>query len=665
MPEKRSRGGGRRRCLRACETCKRRKERCDGHQPCRRCMIRGVDADCRITHAPLPVMLESLLPSPESDPEGWGGNNENPFVSSPELRQVVPGRPLPRLPALAKDERGTYMYIGDAATLSFLHSARRIVQSVLAHCDFVDDPLGPHTGEAHPGAASDRPTAQDVTKPPPKPTLEEVGYLTHWFMLATNCLLNIVDQQEHAEPSDSQNTIYYLTLALGAQSCPEDKDQIAESYFTHARYLTMTIFMEDPSLVTIQCQLLITMYLLAGSRRNSAFMYLGSAVRAAYALGLHQQEVSTLYHPVEYSTRERLWRAIRILDLFMSASLGRPPSTTETRDTTSRDNYSASNDLCFIFEKILTQIYAKRMVSSAALTRITHLHRGWTSRFTTGLMTDGIPNARHLETDRGAVPNIGLIQLKGAYYWTVMLLTQPALIDKISAHTSSPAATPPPDASSPVLSASNDTLASACVDSAIRTNSLLASIVSSAHVPKRLPLIANSAFLSALVVGLAVFGDIDQVLPLARSLEDARMVLAKFAPHDAVAKSHLAVVDTLRSACEKYAEIRIQHNMARQGRLIGGLFGCLPADIDSDNPCGDVGYPTRRADQKPHENEEDGQVQNENIIDSPLYFQSDTPFPSMPSASGYTPLEDMNSSLGANMLALSFDYYDVRWWPLA
>lgn len=143
--------------------------------------------------------------------------------------------------------------------------------------------------------------------------------------------------------------------------------------------------MEDPSLVMIQAHVLMTMYLLAGSRRNSAFMYLGTAIRAAYALGLHRSDISALYPPSECSTRERLWRAIRILDLFMSASLGRPSSTTETRDTPAQDNYSASNDLCFTFESILSTIYAKHMASSDALAWISQLHRGWASRFTDGL----------------------------------------------------------------------------------------------------------------------------------------------------------------------------------------------------------------------------------------------------------------------------------------
>lgn len=663
-------------------------------------------------------MTDSLFPSPEPDLGGW----DKRWDDRTESQQCA--RPFAQLPALAKDERGTYMYIGDAATLSFLQSARHIVHSVLARCDFVDDPLRQHGNEIHQRAgSSDGLIAQDGASPPPKPTPQDADYFINWFNLATNCLLNIVDQQEltrglpdwcqrpQAEPGDtdsSSSAMYYLVLALGAQSCPEDKDETAERYFNHGRYITLTTFMEDPTLITIQCHVLITMYLLAGSRRNPAFMYLGTAVRAAYALGLHKQDVSALYPPSEYSTRERFWKAIRILDLFMSASLGRPPSTTETRDTTAKDNYSASNDLCFIFEKILTQIYAKRTVSTEALAYITHLHRGWTSRFTEGLKADGIPNSEHLETDCGSVPNIGLIQLKEAYYWTVMLLTQPVLIEKVSLHASSSSSSSP---TTPSASTSNDILAAACVDSAIRTSNLLASFISNSHIPKRLPLIVNSAFLSALVLGLAVFDDMDQTLPLRRSLENARMVLAKLAPHDAATKNHLSIVDSFKDACDRYVEIRTRRNMERQSRLIGGLLGSLDADINVDInaglPASDINprnnhthnYATHST-QRPHQNQdqvspnsnphsnETGAPNELNPLTLPTinsdrnsHFQSVTPLfhiPSPPSYSySYTGMEaNANSTLDLNTaipplsprtLQPSFDCYgyDVEVeWPL-
>lgn len=148
--------------------------------------------------------------------------------------------------------------------------------------------------------------------------------------------------------------------------------------------------MDDTSIVSIQCHILITMHLLGASRRNAAFMALGTAIRGIYALGAHRRHISVLYDSSEYSIREQLWRSIRIPDLFMSASLGRPQATFETRDTSATDGYSVSNDLCWIFENILIKVYAKRMVIAEDLERISELHRAWTSRYIDGVETDGI-----------------------------------------------------------------------------------------------------------------------------------------------------------------------------------------------------------------------------------------------------------------------------------
>lgn len=46
MPSSKVKPSERRRCPQACSSCKRRKERCDGRQPCSRCIVRGVQYEC-------------------------------------------------------------------------------------------------------------------------------------------------------------------------------------------------------------------------------------------------------------------------------------------------------------------------------------------------------------------------------------------------------------------------------------------------------------------------------------------------------------------------------------------------------------------------------------------------------------------------------------------
>jgi hypothetical protein len=372
-----------------------------------------------------------------------------------------------------------------------------------------------------------------------------------------------------------------LVIAIGAQACPDDYDELAERHFNFGRYITLEMLMDLPNISTVQCHALVSMYLLASSRRNAAFMYLGIAVRGAYALGLHQRDVSLLYESNEYATRERLWRGIRVLDLFMSASLGRPPATRETRDTRVSDGYSASNDLCWIFENILMGIYTKRMITKEILDKISELHREWASRFTEGLETDGILPEPLLCLNGSVVPNIGLIHIKEAYYWTIMLLTRPFLVEHVSTmleHKRPEGSDPTSSHAEPILS--KTVLVQACVDSAIRTADLLQPIVSTDLAPKRLPVVVNCAFASALVLGLALCADLEDSDLIARSFQVCRAVLSKFGEQDAVTKRFAIIIDKLQDVCDTSLQMRKRDKMEHNGQLIRHFFG----GIHSNDP---------------------------------------------------------------------------------
>ncbi|EXJ75723.1 uncharacterized protein A1O5_00230 [Cladophialophora psammophila CBS 110553] len=426
---------------------------------------------------------------------------------------------------------------------------------------------------------------------PAKPSFDEAAYLIRRYIMATNCVLDLFDESDlldnlaswldsESAPTSILSAIYYLVFAIGAQTCPEDKDALASAYFDYGRYLTASYFMEDPSIPTVQAYAMITMYLLGASRRNAAFMYLGTAVRAAYALGLHRSDIAGLFTPAEIQTRERLWKVMRILDLFMSASLGRPPSTEETRNTELDENYSASVDLCAIFEKILTDIYAKRMISTETLQKISQHHRRWTVRFHGGLDTDRVKDEEFLE---GRLPNVGLIHVKEAYYWTIILLTRPFFVDYISSHIALKAQNRGDGARSPdPLKSSHRVLVHACVNSAMSTVNLLRKLLGFEGIPKRLPFVVNSLFVSGLILGLSYFGDLYKTYSLDDSLGTALKLLALF-PHDAVAKRNLAILQSLLDACNTYVRREAKENMAIHSQLVSGMFGQIHGEDDMED----------------------------------------------------------------------------------
>ncbi|PGH16789.1 hypothetical protein AJ80_05104 [Polytolypa hystricis UAMH7299] len=549
----------RRRCLNTCENCKRRKERCDGNQPCRRCIARRVHDECRFSQRRGSLTSPPAAQDSNNNKNNGGGTSVQ-TISPPAQRncdgcpRLIPLSPAPSIlegSRLIQDTKGKYMFIGDAANLSFLQTIRRVINDSLGSCPFVDDPLRNFMVEASPVGRPNWIHAI-ATDRPPKPDLNEAKYLIRWFMVATGCVMEIFDEEDLC-----------THLSEWLESPAEEANEISSIYCSYGRYLTASGLMEDPSIALVQSSALITMYLLGASRRNTAFMYLGLAVRAAYTLGLHQQDVAALFGPEEYATRERLWKAIRVLDLFMSASLGRPPSTCETRDTTAKPNYSASNDLCAIFETILTDFYAKRMISTELLEQTSERHRRWAGRLLEGLVADNIQPE--------------------AYYWTIILLARPFLVERISSHISLTRRRSQSEAEiDRTPSSPSDTiLVHACIDSAIRTIDLLQGLLHTDQLPKRLPFIVNSVFVSALVLGLALFGDFDQVFPLEKRLKVAQKLLTIFSTHDALAKRYCTIVEDLQNACEAYFERRTQYKLEAQGRLVGGIFGSLHNDVNS------------------------------------------------------------------------------------
>ncbi|KAF6842775.1 C6 transcription factor [Colletotrichum musicola] len=639
MPTKRVRQSERRRCAKACGNCKRRKERCDGQQPCRRCVIRRVEGDCAFAGPPTTVfppgssssssISSTSGPARRSPPRTAAAldgsppgrdvfhssyDNSAPFRgaattaaaasagsgvspshhrrASSQVCHVSPGTAVvPQLSRLIGDGRGRFMFIGDAANLAFLKVIRRLVRDRVGSCPFTDDPLRHLMVEATPEG---RPR-WIITNPadiPAKPSPEQARYLLRWYLRATNCILEVLDEAElladlerwlRGEPTsyddnEAANCIFYLVFGIGAQRCPDDRDADAERYFNYGRFLAVSYAMENPTNNTIRSYVLLTAYLLGASRRNSAFMHLGVAVRAAYALGIHRRDSGGegLFSQREQDARERLWKSLRVLDLFLAASLGRPLATSETRDTsTGGGSYSASLDLCAIFESILNDVYARRMVTTDTLERISEQHRRWAARFADGLAADGLQPGPYIEADDGErYPNIALYHMKEAYYWSIMLLSRPFLIDFVSRNIAR-SSTWSDDGGPPLSSHSDQLLVHACVDSAIRTVDLLSGLISDKNVSKRHPFVINSVFVSALVLGLAVFGDLDATFPLDGHLADAEALLRRFSQHDRVANREFSIVEYLRGACALYVERRARRKMECQGALVGELFGSV------------------------------------------------------------------------------------------
>ncbi|OJJ46256.1 hypothetical protein ASPZODRAFT_159794 [Penicilliopsis zonata CBS 506.65] len=609
--------GARLRCRQACDSCKRRKQKCNGEQPCAICVQRNKASECHFSDKPARLLkpdhgLKETAGLLSESMEGHsttvqGETAMDRLLNALEdqgmatLDQSSRGgdkdgaAPVPKVSRLLRDGQGKFMYVGDSASLSFLQSVRRIVASSIGSCGFTEDNLRHSMLEAFPMA----PTAQPGGLVPP-PAREDARALAHQYVLATSPLLDLFDLNEFyprladwvENPTGNEelvSSIFYLVLAIGAQVSSTDQT-LAEQYFVSGRHLAYAAFTETPSQYTIQSYILISMYMLGACRRNGAFMNLGIALRAAYAVGIHRKDANALFCTRERIARERVWRSLRMLDLFLSASLGRPPGTSDF-DYDQREDPSAqvpaqqhsSSDehvaaavvaLCRIFERILSDVYMKQVVSISVAETISNQHRQWVLRLPDFLkaQSEGV-DAQQLE---GA---LSVAHIFGSYYWSIILLTRPFFIYRVSryakgkSHSQSGASSA---ISTPDALAGNSRVslfADACVYSALRGLEVVNGLTRFPSLPRRLPFLINSVFNSAVVLGAAFFADYDSLLPLEDGLTKAERFLAIFAPHDPHARRFIQIVEYLRGAVTEYVRCRNAQWMARRSHQVDQLFG--------------------------------------------------------------------------------------------
>ncbi|KAL6242178.1 hypothetical protein RBB50_010726 [Rhinocladiella similis] len=417
-----------------------------------------------------------------------------------------------------------------------------------------------------------------------KPSLADAIILVRRYAWVTGCvgdLFNanvLLEQLLTLYQSDGGDLLtlakFYLVWAIGLQASPDGDDWLANRYFQRGRYLAAANLDEGPTVESTQCDVLITWFLLSAGRRNAAYVQLGPAVRAAYALNLHHRDTDAYSNCYNHDERERLWKTICVLDGFMTTAFGKPSSITyETHDHRINGKYSSTYDLCLIFESIQQQVYAGKKITNGVVVEIAAQHRRWSSLFQQGIETDGISSADFLECDGTSLPNIGIYHLREAYYWSIMLLTLPFLTDFVSQriiercpaldgmHKEGPV-----QLSLPVYT---------CLSAAISTLEMLEKLFGAPLLPRRLPFVVNSAFFSAMIIGISLFGDVDgdDHFLLQRYLGTAQSLLSRLGTDDHVAREASMIVADLQKACDAYLNKRQQQRTKERNSLFAGLFG--------------------------------------------------------------------------------------------
>lgn len=633
----------RQRTAQACDSCKRRKQKCNGLRPCNTCTKRQLDCQYtpnssesagpqdspptkrRHVDGP-PNMLKvsiqagqdnakinsSLMPWNQLSESGEAnfsrtvsvkhGNKQagtaRPLLSetdgdfdnrsklsnasmAAEEAEVYPQN------RMLQDSTGRLLYIGDSATLSYLQWIRMIVENISGPSEFTIDPRRHMIME---NAIS---LPQDLRPIGVLPDQRTANVLINSFFTNTAGFIEVFDKHAFLKSAEecykdplgvtpSLLCLLYLVFAVGlvmAAPLPASDEAAvidrlrsetanrAESFFRSAKSLADPVSgFEDADFWSIQALILMSLYMLAISKRNAAYAYYGMAVRSAFALGLHREESMEVFQPEERSVRRNLWRTLFVLDRFLSACLGRPTaiseedcsdSTFETSRTATGSPVSmrtkathlaaleAAVRTCQIIGMTLKRVYSKRKISTAVGQELaTHLG-AWNRE-----LPPSLDWRRLVNEPIDATQGIAILHVNLLHCHSVMLLTRPYFLCLLNKSAAGLIAN---SSKLSRLTHKMENFAQTCVEASQHILVLTQAVLHKNYLPQCNPFVIHCVFAAALIVLSNEFASLYHNPDARKSINSAISILRFCSQNDKQAERVSYIVESFDKANEQRA----------------------------------------------------------------------------------------------------------------
>lgn len=432
---------------------------------------------------------------------------QNAPASTPAMRPTSSGvdatheddTEVPREARLLCDAQGKLIFIGDCAPLSFFQSVRQLVTTKIGQNAFAPHSSRYSVLENAPARASHRLPGDNRV---PNVTSLDVPSVVSSYLVTTVGLIDLYDGRlvedlmmwtnSSQRPDDATSIANFLILAIGCHVKDED---MAQDCFEYARDRAFVNLSGNLSVDTVQVFLLITVYMLCSCQINGAFLFFGISVRAAYSIGIHRTEVNARFGHDIRRQRDRLWKSLRIVDLFLSTSMGRPPATSdvdctvpyEEKDENGNEVFDLLNSSVQIFlilEMVVVEIYSRKKISLRLTEGISLQLRDWSIRWLRKLK-DVIASPVEAQ-DRAQVA--GACQILSTYYYAVMLVSRPFLMYELCRRLSDPALSSS-NSRSTSLPSGKSKLADACIDAASLMVDPISDLVGRGVLTGRCPLL--------------------------------------------------------------------------------------------------------------------------------------------------------------------------------
>ncbi|ODA77588.1 hypothetical protein RJ55_07217 [Drechmeria coniospora] len=492
--------------------------------------------------------------------------------------------------------RGERVYIGGAASLSFLQLVRSVVADQIGPSQFSHNAQSETMLEKE-SALGDGDRNRSSVSASSLVDLDEGSKMDYaqCYRHVTEGFLDVFSPSELEdalvnvrEPMSRQRcAALHLAMAIGAQakSATAARD-VGQPCFRQAQAIAFEGMLEDPDIDIVRSFLLMAFYLLGECRRNAAFMYLGIATRAAVALGLHSRDAYAVMHGAEDKLRLRVWISLRIVDMLANAILGRPAATAglhsdveglleevareaQQEDDDAMQRLVASHQIVSIINVIVDSLYERKELSTAMVEQLLNEIELWVTRLPDCLRRA----ARGADSGSGSGASmlegaLGSIHVSCLYYFAVTLVTRPVLISTLTA----------PPSHGVGVGATQSHLASACLDAAVF---LIQTCVDALHANLlygNMCIMKALVFAAGLVLGFEIFAKRSIDYDIESAFGGARDVLQFLAGQSPQAGHYHEILTLLANAVAKQRERIASKGRSRYVSKLFTLHDTVPPD---------------------------------------------------------------------------------------
>ncbi|KAF2630797.1 hypothetical protein BU25DRAFT_386967 [Macroventuria anomochaeta] len=363
----------------SCDKCKSRKQKCrkePGQDACRYCILHNIE--CLTTQprkkrlygsveglgnrlALLESLVKGLLPEADvtdldelrqlgsslgislpgsGDGEGSREQNSGSDKEGDEQMSLLP------------DQQGQVQYIGPASSFSFHLKLRSLIGAgalrsfVLFGRNAADqEPIEPGDARSDPHSLSTPSTTSNVdhssptgarallsAQPSEVPSLESLigAYFDHinpdFPVLYEASFREAYEgwllDPGNADPAWLCSFLCVLLLSRRVARITFQEDQ--ETLWWRRAQTLLPVVMFTSSIMAVQALLLASLHLHNTNHRDACWNLTGTAVRIAFAIGLHQDKVNTMQTPLARELRKRLWWTLYAYEQMQVSSYDRP-----------------------------------------------------------------------------------------------------------------------------------------------------------------------------------------------------------------------------------------------------------------------------------------------------------------------------------------------------